>query len=158
MKVSIANIKGNKYEHLNVSSVVGYGSVNRHDDVMLIQGFFNYIGKEGANFFAPVIPEITGEFDDKTFSAVLWFQTIFAFRLLTGIHFDGRIHPANYENRQINNPGGRLMGITLLNLLAQYTALRHGKLDYIHEIAKLNSRLKWGIFLSKGLAKASAKA
>jgi hypothetical protein len=139
-------LNGQRELTLNLSGIVGFAGANRRDDVLLIQGFFNYI----ANGLQPnaiglgadhQVPRITGEMDAETFSAIGAFQIRNARNLLM-TYFDGRIHPANYGNRQIHTGGNkRYMSITLLHIMATDAAVMQGHGDYTTGIANLNPDL-----------------
>ncbi len=120
--IEIADLAGIKANHCNVSDLVGIGEKNEINDVMVIQALFKLIGRSDhfANKYfklrATDMPEATGNFDEKTRQAIWSFQLTMCGRLLS---VDGKIHPASYENRHIKNAfNGRLMAITLLNMLA----------------------------------------
>ena len=146
MKTTAINLDGIYQTAVNVSAIVGFGGANRRGDVMLIQGLFNYIAKImpdavglGGEY---KVPEITGEMDTDTYSAISEFQIINAQSLLMK-QFDGRIHPASYANRRLHTSNGkRFMCITYLHIMAMNSALFQGHLDYIQELANLNSELK----------------
>ncbi len=146
MKFTHINLNGERQLTLNLSGIVGFGGANRKDDVMLIQGFFNYIARGlypgavglGGDY---KIPEITGEMDGDTYSAIGEFQIRNAARLLMN-RFDGRIHPANYADRQLHTGGNkRYMSITLLHIMATDAAVMQSDFDYTSGLAKLNSEL-----------------
>lgn len=146
MKLTHINLNGEKQLTLNLSGIVGNAGANRKDDVMLIQGLFNYIAKGlypgavglGGDY---KIPEITGEMDADTYSAIGEFQIRNAARLLMK-QFDGRIHPANYANRQLHSGGNkRYMSITLLHIMASDAAVMQSDYDYIQGLANLNPGL-----------------
>ena len=139
------NFDGRTELGVNVSGIVGYAGKNYKDDVLLIQGLFNYIAK-GLNRGAIgldglyKIPEITGEMDGETYSAIGEFQIRNAHQLLMN-SYDGRIHPANYRNRSLHSTAGHFMSITLLHIMAIDAALMNGSNDYTRELASLNSEL-----------------
>ncbi|MEO6589996.1 MAG: hypothetical protein ABIP06_11905 [Pyrinomonadaceae bacterium] len=150
MKFTHINLNGERQLTLNLSGIVGHAGANRKDDVMLIQGFFNYIAKglyPGAVGLdgSYKIPQITGEMDGDTYSAIGEFQIRNAGQLLMS-RFDGRIHPANYANRQLNTGGGkRYMSITLLHIMASDAAMMQSDYDYVQGLTKLNSELATSI-------------
>ncbi|MGI8787375.1 MAG: hypothetical protein ACR2HG_06405 [Pyrinomonadaceae bacterium] len=140
---------------LNISAIVGFAGVNLKDDVLLIQGFFNYIAK---GFGAAAVglggvykvPEITGEMDADTYSAISEFQIRNAHQLLTGHQFDGRIHPGNFKNRHLSSRGlNRHMFITLLNIMAIDAAVMQGQLDYVQGLAGL--KLELGLAIDQAI-------
>lgn len=120
--IETANLAGMKTKHCNVSDLVGIGEKNEINDVMVVQALFKLIGH--SDFFAKKyfrldatdLPEATGNFDKKTIKAIWAFQQTMKLRLL---NVDGKIHPASYKDRNIQNAfNGRLMAITLLNMQA----------------------------------------
>lgn len=148
MKLTHLYLNGHRELTLNISGIVGFGGVNHKDDVLLIQGFFNYIAKGlypgalglGGNY---KVPGITGEMDADTYSAIGEFQIKNARNLLMN-RFDGRIHPANYGNRQLHTGGNkRYMSITLLHIMATDAAVMQSDYDYMQGLAKLNSDLAY---------------
>lgn len=126
-KIETANLQGEKIIHGNISDVVGMGGKNERNDVMLIQALFrvagshnNIITKElfGIEKFSD-LPQITGSLDSDTIRTIWKFQRINARRLLS---VDGRVHPANYENRLLKEPfKERVMMITFLNIQAEFS-------------------------------------
>lgn len=122
-KIEIANLGDVKDKHVNISGIVGVGEKNERNDVMLIQALFKLVGYSDFNakkYFglaAEDLPQLTGDFDQKTIRAIWGFQRKMSYRLL---NTDGKIHPASYENRVLRKAftGGRLMAITLLNMEA----------------------------------------
>lgn len=150
MKLTHIYLNGERELTLNLSGIVGFGGANRKDDVMLIQGLLNYIAKGlfpgavglGGSY---KIPEITGEMDADTYSAIGEFQIRNAGQLLMS-RFDGRIHPANYGNRQLHTGGNkRYMSITLLHIMASDAAVLQSHYDYTQGLASLNSELAQAI-------------
>lgn len=120
--IETANLAGMKTKHCNVSDLVGIGEKNEINDVMVVQALFKLIGRSdflAKKYFrlAPTdLPEATGNFDKKTIKAIWAFQQTMKLRLL---NVDGKIHPASYKDRNIQNAfNGRLMAITLLNMHA----------------------------------------
>lgn len=120
--IEIAHLAGIKEKHCNISDLVGIGEKNEINDVMVIQALFKLIGRSdfySKKYFrlnATDMPEATGNFDQKTIKAIWAFQRTMSTRLL---NVDGKIHPASYKDRNIKNAfNGRLMAITLLNMLA----------------------------------------
>lgn len=150
MKVCTAHLNKKDYAHLNVSAIVGNGGKNFRDDVLLIQGLFNYIAKSPLMAFVcwpeGKMPKMTGIFDADTAIAVFMFQVINA-SLLYSHKLDMRIHPASYVNRQMNNLN-RLMIITRLNWLADTAALIDGKRSFVPELKKLSPELRQAINLA----------
>lgn len=134
-KIEIANLKGEKLKHANISDVVGIGGRNERNDVMLLQalfriaGSFNDLIKKDLFGFEKdeVLPKVTGDLDPLTMETIWRFQRHNAHRLLS---VDGKVHPASYENRLLKEPyKRRLMMITLLNLEAAYSAKQRFKDD-----------------------------
>jgi hypothetical protein len=143
-KIESAFIDGKIDRAVNVSRAVGYGMENLRDDVMLIQGLFNYI----ANALSPQtiglggvyqVPEINGVMDADTYTAIGQFQIQNSSQLLMK-RFDGVIHPASYKNRRLHSIG-KQMSIVLLHLKATDAALMSGDIDYQRGMANLNSDL-----------------
>lgn len=126
-KIEIANLKGEKMNHANISELVGLGERNERNDVMLIQALFrvagsynNIITKElfGLEKFND-LPAVTGILDSYTIQTIWKFQRLNAHRLLS---VDGKIHPASYEKRMLKEPyKNRVMMITYLNLQAEHS-------------------------------------
>jgi hypothetical protein len=122
-KIDTADFGSMKDPHANISEAVGIGEKNEKNDVMTIQALFKLVGysdfnaKKYFNLKSNDLPEPTGGFDEKTIRAVWAFQRTNQGRLLNA---DGKIHPADYQNRVLKNifKGARLMTITLLNLYA----------------------------------------
>ena len=122
-KIETADLGSMKDLHANVSEIVGIGEKNERNDVMMIQALFKLVGyndfhaKKYFNLKADDLPEPSGIFDEKSIRALWAFQRINQGRLLNA---DGKIHPADYQNRVLKNifKGVRLMTITLLNLHA----------------------------------------
>ena len=150
MKLTSINLNGERQLTLNISGIVGFAGANRKDDVLLIQGLFNYVAKglhPGAVGLGGEykIPEITGEMNADTYSAIGEFQIRNSNQLLMS-HFDGRIHPANYANRHLHTGGNkRYMSITLLHIMATDAAVMQGDYEYMQGLAKLNSELATAI-------------
>lgn len=143
-KIERANINGRMESAVNISGVVGFKGTNLRDDVMLIQGLFNYI----SNGLTPQavglvgdykIPEITGVMDADTYSAIGAFQISNARQLLMQT-FDGRIHPASYKNRRLRS-NAKQMSIVLLHIIATDAAVMNGDYDYQSGMAKMNQDL-----------------
>lgn len=135
-KIEIANLKGEKVKHANISNVVGPGGRNERNDVMLIQALFKvatgyspYITKELFGWERTrYLPEVTGDLDLTTIEAIWRFQVYNATRLLSA---DGVIHPASYAKREIKEPYTKpVMLITYLNMKAEYST-RHSFKDDI---------------------------
>jgi hypothetical protein len=130
----------NKFEHVNISDVVGVGEANERNDVMLIQALFKLVGY--SPYYAKLyfgmdkaeLPEPTGDLDDKTVKAIWSFQKKTARRLL---NIDGKIHPANYKDRVIKKPWERVMAITFLNMNAIDGALMEHNTDLISALKKI---------------------
>lgn len=150
MKFTHLYLDGRRDLTLNISGIVGFAGANNKDDVMLIQGYFNYIAKglyPGAVGLGSEykIPEITGEMDAETYSAISEFQIKNAGSLLMS-HFDGRIHPASYGNRKITTGGNkRYMSITLLHILASDAAVMQSHKDFIQGMAQMSPELAYSI-------------
>ena len=137
---------GSMQSCVNVKKPVGTGGANLREDVLLIQVLFNYIaehltpgsiglGKEYA------VPEITGNMDADTFSAIGAFQLANLSALVIN-RFDGRIDPAKYRGRRINLVGKRLMSITYLHQLATDASVMRGSGgDYSQQLAHMNAEL-----------------
>ncbi len=133
--IEIANLHVVKLEHANISDIVGVGEKNEKNDVMLIQALFKLVGynpRTSKQYFGldmSDLPDPTGNFDEKTISAIWRFQRKMSLRLR---NIDGKIHPANYKNRVLKNAfKGRVMVITLLNLEALDGALMKHSTDTI---------------------------
>ena len=143
-KLERANINGRMESAVNISGIVGHTGTNLRDDVMLIQGLFNYIAKGltpqavglGGDY---KIPEITGVMDGDTYSAIGAFQINNARQLLMQT-FDGRIHPASYKNRRLRS-NAKQMSIVLLHIMATDAAVMNGDYDYQSGMAKMNQEL-----------------
>ena len=139
------NIHGNIQQGVNIRKIVGFAGANLKEDLLLIQALFNYIAK---GMFPELlglggdnnIPEITGEMDADTSTAIVAFQIRNASRLLRH-NFDGRIHPASYKGRVIKDETKPLMCITLLHIMATDTAVFNGDHDYSQALANLNPEL-----------------
>ena len=131
-------------EQANLSDIVGVGQRNEKSDVMLVQALFKLVGfsehfaKEKFGLGLTDLPEPTGDFDTKTIQAIWGFQRRMASRLL---NVDGKIHPGNYKNRVIKNFGGRLMTITLLNILAFDGALAQFNTEVIPALKQVAPQL-----------------
>ena len=146
-------INGKAQSGVNIKKTVGFAGPNLKEDVLLIQALFNYIAKGmfpemvglGGDY---KIPEVTGEMDGDTYSAIGAFQIRNASRLLMPT-FDGRIHPASYKNRNIRNSAGRLMCITLLHIMAIDTSVMRGDHDYPQTLAHEYPELAY--FLDRNL-------
>src|SRR5262245_35344194 len=127
-------------EQANVSGIVGVGGDNEKFDVMLIQALFRLIAHHdntARKMFGVTLadlPEPTGNFDNRTIQAIWRFQRRMAHRLL---NVDGKIHPGNYHNRVIKDVSGRLMTITLLNLMATDEALMNNDPDVISALTRV---------------------
>lgn len=142
------NINGRMESAVNISGIVGFAGMNQRDDVLFIQGLFNYI----ANGLYPgavglggeyKVPEITGVMDTDTYSAIGEFQIRNRNSLIIS-RFDGRFHPANYKNRRLRS-NAKLMSITLLHLMATDAAVMQGHTDYMLGMTKLNQELAFAI-------------
>lgn len=134
---------GDTQSAVNIHEIVGTGGVNRHDDVMLIQALFNYIGKQSLGLGPDYnMPGVTGDMDADTYSAIGEFQMKWLSHLMIKT-FDGRIHPASYKNRKLNLFGGPrpLMAITLLHVLAGDAALMNGDYSYPQTLASKHAEL-----------------
>ena len=148
MKLQIMNYDGRKNVAVNVSAIVGHGGQNRKDDVMLIQGLFKYIAIGlspnslglGGEY---QVPDITGDMDGETSSAIVQFQITNAGKLLGKNGFaDSRIHPADYNNRHLHSGiGKRYMAITYLHLMANDSSVMQGHFDYVQGLAQLSPEL-----------------
>lgn len=139
--IETANLAGMKTKHCNVSDLVGIGEKNEINDVMVVQALFKLIGR--SDFFAKKyfrldatdLPEATGNFDKKTIKAIWAFQQTMKLRLL---NVDGKIHPASYKDRNIQNAyNGRLMAITLLNMHAYDESVNVGADDVPDAVKQL---------------------
>lgn len=139
-RIELANLNGNKLKHVNISEEVGPGGKNKLNDVMLIQALFKIAG-DGNNLIAlqlfgvngKSLPEVTGNLNSHTIETIWNFQRLNTRRLLS---IDGKIHPANYQNRVIKNPDGRVMSITFLNLEAENQATQRFKNIDIPSVVK----------------------
>ncbi len=134
VSVEKINMDGRLELGVNISGIVGYAGANDKDDVLLIQGLFQYIAKglsPGSIGLGGLykLPEITGEMDGETYSAIGEFQIRNSHRLLKD-SYNTRIHSANYRNRQLRSTAGRFMAITLLHIMATDAALMNGSNDY----------------------------
>jgi hypothetical protein len=146
-------INGRSQSGVNIKKTVGYAGPNLKEDVLLIQALFNYIAKGmfpemlglGGDY---KIPEVTGEMDGETYSAIGAFQIRNAVHLLMPT-FDGRIHPASYKNRNIRNSAGRVMCMTLLHFMATDTAVMRGDYNYPQALAHEYTDLAY--FLDRNL-------
>jgi hypothetical protein len=146
-------INGRAQSGVNIKKIVGFAGPNLKEDVLLIQALFNYIAK---GMFPEMlglggeykVPEVTGEMDGETYSAIGAFQIRNASRLL-GPTLDGRIHPASYKNRNIKNSAGRVMCITQLHFMATDTAVMRGDHDYPQALAHEYPELAY--FLDRNL-------
>ena len=125
-RIEIANLKGDKVNHANISGVVGPGGRNERNDVMLIQALFKVVGAENSHMTKERfgieryrdLPIITGDLDPLTIETIWRFQRHNAHRLLS---VDGKIHPANYEKRELKEPHLKpVMMITYLNIEAEF--------------------------------------
>ena len=151
MKIGTVILNGEQELWLNISGIVGFAGQNRRDDVLLIQGFFNYIAMglyPGAVGLGGLykIPEITGEMDADTYSAISEFQIRNASQLLMGGKFDGRIHPGSFNNRHISfRNGHRNMCISLLNIMATDAGVMQGQVDFMQGLAALNQELAFAV-------------
>src|SRR5215204_3312224 len=144
--LELVNFKqlGSAIEQANISDIVGVGGSNEQSDVLLIQALFHLVGF--SEFFArkffgvgrTELPEPTGNFDAKTIQAIWGFQRRMADRLL---NVDGKIHPGNYNKRMIKDIRGRLMTITLLNLLAVDGALSNFSTEVIPALKQVAPQL-----------------
>jgi hypothetical protein len=154
-KIETVNMDGREMSALNISRVVGFprkgdDNSNQRDDILVIQGFFNYIAKGlqpealglGNGY---VVPQITGIRDRDTLSAISLFQITNASQLLMEV-YDGRIDPANYKNRKLRS-NRKQMSIVYLHLLALDASvmLGDGWDGYIQGMAKLNLELAFVI-------------
>ena len=134
-KIEIANLKGEKVKHANISDVVGLvGGRNEKNDVMLIQALFHIAGANSPHIRKDIfgfesysdLPKITGDLDPVTIETIWKFQRHNAHRLLS---VDGIVHPASYEKREIKEPYTKpVMMITYLNMKAEYST-RHSFKD-----------------------------
>ncbi|HYJ90435.1 MAG TPA: hypothetical protein VEV84_03940 [Pyrinomonadaceae bacterium] len=107
---------------LNVQASVGYNGTNAPDDVLLIQGLIGVIAKldkswVGLDESGYAVPDVTGEMDADTYTAIGQFQIRNKDRLLMST-FDGRVDPAHYKNRHLPHALHRMMSITLLHQMA----------------------------------------
>jgi len=120
-KKDTITFNGVREECLNVDQPVGKKQRNLKEDVMLIQAMFKKLAELKSPAFLGLrsrdaVPEPTGNFDDgKTENAIWAYQRKNARRSL---RVDGVIHPAAYENSNINRnrENTPLMTITLLHL------------------------------------------
>ena len=148
------NFDGRTGLGVNISSIVGAGGINDRDDVLVIQGLFNFIAK-GLNPASVglvglyKIPDVTGDMDGETYSAIGEFQIRNAYRLLSA-KSDGRIHPAKYQNTRLSSNSKRFMSITLLHIMAMDVAVMNGNLDYLGGMSSLNAELGGVIALATG--------
>lgn len=113
---------GSSESALNVSYSVGYNGVNKPDDVMLVQAMIALIAKldkgwVGLDEAGYSVPEISGEMDADTYTAIGQFQIRNKDRLLIKT-FDGRIDPAHYKGRHLRHAMRQLMSIMLLHQMA----------------------------------------
>jgi hypothetical protein len=140
------NVKGTFQSGVNVSKIVGFAGANLTEDVLLIQALFNYIADGmfpemlglGGDY---KVPEVTGEMDADTYSAIGAFQIRNASRLLRQ-NFDGRIHPASYKGRVIKDVYKQpVMSITLLHIMATDAAIFRGDHSYPQALASQYSEL-----------------
>ena len=131
---------------VNVSATVGNGGRNLREDILLIQALINYIadglGRDVLGLEPEYdMPEINGEMDSATYSAIGQFQ-VRNLQYLMMKTFDGRIHPASYKNRKITLIGKPKMTITLLHTYASDASMMSGKgLNYTQQIASMNQEL-----------------
>jgi hypothetical protein len=96
------------------------------------------------------IPEVTGELDNDTYTAIGQFQIRNKDRLLMMGKFDDRIDPAQYKNRHLPHTLPRMMSIMLLHQMATDASLFLGiptddqsdELPYRGALVKLNSGFK----------------
>ncbi len=121
-RIDTATIRNQKYRHVNVCYPVGTGEVNRKDDVMLIQALMRIINYHEGNQYlfgemSKNMPAPNGIWDDRTLWAIWTFELNLKHSLLKA---DGKIHPANYKNRNLKNVTDkvRLMTITRMNFYA----------------------------------------
>jgi hypothetical protein len=140
------NINGDSESGVNISKIVGFAGANLKEDVLLIQALFKYIADGmfpemlglGGDY---KVPDVTGEMDADTYSAIAAFQIRNASRLLRH-NFDGRIHPASYKNRVIKNISKQpVMTITLLHIMATDAAVFKGDYSYPQALARQYSEL-----------------
>jgi hypothetical protein len=126
-KIEIANLKGEKIKHANISDLVGLGKRNEKNDVMLIQALFKIAGGNSPHITKDLfglesykdLPKVTGDLDPVTIKTIWQFQRINAHRLLS---VDGVIHPASYGKRVLKEPFTKpVMMITFLNIQAEYS-------------------------------------
>lgn len=152
-KIETINLDGREMSALNISGVVGFprkhdGNFNQRDDVLVTQGFFNFI----ANNISPSaiglggdykVPKITGVVDADTSSAIGAFQLSCASFLMMKI-YDNRIDPANYKNRHLHSER-RQMSIVFLHILAGDAGQMAGvgRDGYIRDMMSLNDDLSW---------------
>lgn len=143
--IEYVNIKNFKSQQTNITDKVGRGERNERNDVMLIQTLFKIIGNRDASAIAKFglsmqeLPEPTGIFDVKTDQAIQAFQRKMAQRLLS---VDGKVHPADYDNRSLNGgPSARLMMITLLNYLAIDNAFMSNLGELIPAVKRISPKI-----------------
>lgn len=121
----------------NLSGSVGMKGENQFEDVMLIQAMLRLIAmfsREAAGLQDPEyqIPEVTGEMDADTHTAIGQFQIAHKSELMMKV-FDGRIDPANYYHRKLRRSHFPVMTITLLHMLATDAALMLGS-SFNHDV------------------------
>ncbi|NJM52258.1 MAG: hypothetical protein HC846_02000 [Blastocatellia bacterium] len=147
-KIETITLDGRESSALNISGVVGFprpsdNFFNDWSDVLVIQGFFNYI----ANHLRPdtiglggdyKVPKFTGVMDADTSSAIGAFQLSCASFLMMKT-YDNRIDPANYKNRHLRS-GRRQMSIVFLHILAGDAGQMAGvgRDGYIRDMMSLN--------------------
>lgn len=143
-RTKVININGEQQLCVNIAKIVGFAGANLKEDVMLIQALFNYIATGlypgavglGGDY---KIPEITGEMDADTYSAIGEFQLRNA-RQLIG-KFDGRIHPASYQNRVLKDIRKPVMCMTLLHIMATDAAVMQSDYHYRDGLIRLKPEL-----------------
>lgn len=145
------NIDGELVSVVNISQPVGFikDRGNLREDVLLIQGLFNYISRglyPGAVGLGGEykIPRMTGVMDADTSSAIGAFQLANASKLLMNT-YDNRIDPAHYHHRIISSHARQFMSITWLHFLATDAAVMQSHYDYIQGLAGLNLQLALAI-------------
>jgi hypothetical protein len=145
----IMTANGARLEVLNIDQPVGKNQPNDRMDVKLIQAMFWTLAKWDINGLRVLGPQSwtevpdprtgNGNFEDGRTEKAIWiYQRKYAHRLL---RVDGIIHPAMYQNRNIEGLFNdiRLMTITLLHdmLLANLPGAPVGVSSYIEGIKRI---------------------
>ena len=145
-QIDKADLKVLKEHHANVSETIGVGEKNEKNDVLLIQvlfklvGFSDHYAKKYFGLTVKDLPELNGKLDEKTIRAIWSFQRKMSHQLQ---NVDGKIHPASYSDRVLKKAyqGGRVMVITLLNMLAPDGALMYYNTDVVSAIKVIAPQL-----------------